>query len=68
VNEALHVFAKAKNGGTLPGFIAADAFEYGGAVAHDVGEHVKGGVVPIDPLSVVPDLIGLLDWHKLVLF
>src|SRR5689334_831625 len=36
VNEPLHVLAKAKNGGTLLGFIAADAFEYRGAVAHDV--------------------------------
>ena len=45
------------------GFVAANAFKDGGAVAHDVGEDVEGGVVPIDPLSVVPDFIGLLDGH-----
>src|SRR6267142_182080 len=37
VDEALHVFAKAENGRPLLGFVAADALENGGAVAHDVG-------------------------------
>jgi hypothetical protein len=36
----------------LLGFITADAFENGGAVADDVGEDVKLGVVPLDPFSV----------------
>ena len=67
VDEALHVFAKAENGGALLGFVAANAFEDGGAVAHDVGEDVEGGVVPVDPLSVVPDFVGLLDGHDGVL-
>ena len=67
VDQALHVLAKAENGGALLGFVAADAFEDGGAVAHDVRENVQGGVVPVDPLSVVPDFIGLLDGHDGVL-
>jgi hypothetical protein len=28
---------------------------------------VKGGVVPVDPLSVMPDFLGLLDGHDGVL-
>jgi hypothetical protein len=24
---------------------------------------VKGGIVPVDPISVVPDFFGLGDWH-----
>jgi hypothetical protein len=28
-----------------------------------VRKDVEGGVVPVDPLSVVPDFLGLLNWH-----
>ena len=61
------MLAEAENGGALLGFVAADAFEDGGAVADDVGKDVEGGVVPVDPLSVVPDFFGLLDGHDGVL-
>src|SRR5580658_1972347 len=67
VDQALHVLAKAENGGPLLGFVAADAFKDGGAVAHHVRKHVQGGVVPVDPLSVMPDFFGLLDGHDGVL-
>jgi len=42
-------------------FIAADAFENRGAVTHHVRKDVQLGVVPIDPLSVVPDFLGRLN-------
>ena len=47
----------------LRGIVAADAFEYGRAVADHVGEDVNLGVVPVDKFSVVPDLFGLWDGH-----
>ena len=49
IDQALHVFAEAEDGGALLGVVAANAFENGGAVADDVGKDVKGGVVPLDP-------------------
>ena len=64
VDEALHVLAKAENGRPLLGFVAANAFENRGAVADDVRKDVQRGVVPVDPLSVVPDFFGLGEWHK----
>ena len=62
------MLAEAENGGALLGVVATDALEDGGAVAHDVRKNVEGGVVPIDPLSVVPDFFGFLDGHDEVLF
>ena len=62
------MLAKAEDGGALLGFVAANAFEDRGAVADDVGKDVKGGVVPVDPVSVVPDFFGLLDRHDVSLF
>ena len=44
-------------------FVAADAFEDGGAVADHVGEDVNSSVVPIDELPVVPDLFCFGDGH-----
>src|SRR5260370_31833710 len=67
-DEALHVFAQAENGGALLRFIAANALEDRGAVTHDVRKHVKFGVVPIDPFTVVPDFLGRLNGHKSSLF
>jgi hypothetical protein len=52
----------------LLGFVAANAFEDRGTIAHDVRENVERGVVPIDPFSVVPDFFGLLDFHDGVPF
>jgi len=57
------VLAEAEDGGSLLGVLAADAFEDRGAVAAYVGEDVERGVVPIDPFSVVPDFLGLVDGH-----
>jgi hypothetical protein len=34
------MFAKTKDGGTLLGFVATNAFENGGAVTYDVGKDV----------------------------
>jgi hypothetical protein len=48
------VFFEAEDAGTLLGFVAADAFEDGGAVADDVGEDVNLGVVPVDEFAVAP--------------
>ena len=61
--QALHVFAETENGGALLGFVAADAFEDGGAVADHVGEDVQFRVVPVDPFSVVPNFFRLLNRH-----
>jgi hypothetical protein len=33
-----------------------------------VRKDVQLGVVPVDPLSVVPDFLGRLNWHKRSLF
>jgi len=63
VDQTLHVFTQAENGGALLGFVAADAFENRGAIADDVRENVEGGVVPVDVLAVVPDFLGLGDGH-----
>ena len=62
------MLAKAEDGGALLGFVAADALKDRGAVADDVREDVEGGVVPIDPLSVVPDFLGLWDGHDVLPF
>jgi len=61
------MLSETENGGALLRFVAADALEDRRAIAHDVGEDMKGGVVPVDPLSVVPDFVGLLDGHEVVL-
>src|SRR6266849_7720884 len=63
VDDTLHVLAQAEDGGALLGVVAANAFEDRGAVAHDVGEDVECGVIPVDPLSCVPDFFGLVDGH-----
>src|SRR6266404_4788781 len=65
VDEALHVFAETENGGALLGFVAANAFKDRGGVADDMGEDVECGVIPVDPFSVVPDFLGLVDGHLL---
>src|SRR6202163_5093413 len=59
------MFAKTKNGRTLLGFVATDAFENRGAIAYDVGENMYLGVVPIYPFSVVPNFFSLLNRHDL---
>src|SRR5260370_7571150 len=64
VDEPLHVFAQAENGGALLRFITANALEKRGAVTHDVRKHVKFGVVPIDPFTVVPNFFLPLNGHK----
>src|SRR5580693_4696227 len=64
IQEALHVLFEAENAGTLLRFVAADAFEDGGAVADHVRENVNFGVVPVDELAVVPDLFSLGDGHR----
>src|SRR5712664_3095005 len=68
VDETLHVFAQAEDRRALLGFIAADAFKDRGAVTHDVRQDVKFGVVPVDPLTVVPDFLGRLNRHRRSLF
>src|SRR5438477_3980945 len=68
VDEALHVLTETEDRRTLFGFIAADAFEDRGAVAYDVRKDVQFGVVPVDPLSVVPDFLGGLNRHRCSLF
>src|ERR1700730_14593110 len=57
------MLAEAENGGALLGFVAANAFEDRGAVTDDVGKDVKHGIVPVDPVSVVPDFFSLGDRH-----
>ncbi len=62
------MFAEAEDRRALLGFVAADAFEDRGAITHHVREDVQLGVVPVDPLSVVPDFLGRLNRHKCSLF
>ena len=64
VDEALHVLAQTEDRRTLFGLVAPDAFEDCGAIAYDVRKDVKFGVVPVDPLSVVPDFLGGLNRHR----
>src|SRR5262249_15208590 len=68
IDQALHVLAEAENRGTPLGVVAADAFEDRGAVADNVGKDVKGSVVPLDPISVVPNLFCRCDWHDVLPF
>src|SRR5207249_4750540 len=68
VDKALHVLTEAEDRGALLGFVAADAFEDRGAVAYDVRKDVQFSVVPVDPLSVVPDFLGGLNRHRCSLF
>src|SRR6267154_1553160 len=68
VDETLHVLAQAEDRRALLGFIAADAFKDRGAVTHDVRQDVKFGVLPVDPLPVVPDFLGRLNGHGCSLF
>jgi hypothetical protein len=44
--------------------VAADAFEYAGAVMDDVAHDVNIGVFPGDEIAVVPDLGRDLDGHE----
>src|SRR6266404_4005209 len=68
IAQPLHVLAETEDRGTLLGFVAANAFEHGRAVAHDVREDVQLGIVPLDPFSVVPDFLGRLNRHRCSLF
>src|ERR1700676_5401964 len=68
IDQALHVLTEPEKGRALLGFVAADALEDRGAVAHNVRKDMEGGVFPVYPLSVVPDFFGLLDGHDGVLF
>src|SRR6266404_9829801 len=68
IDEPLHVLAKAEDRGALLGLVAADAFEYGRAVAYDVREDMQLGIVPIDPFAVVPDFLSRLNRHRCSLF
>jgi hypothetical protein len=58
------VIAKAKNGGALLSVVAANTFENRGAVADDVRKDMNIRVVPLDKLSVMPNLFGFRDGHQ----
>jgi hypothetical protein len=58
------MFAQTEDRRALFGVIAANAFEDRRAVTYDVGQDVKVRVVPVDPFSVVPNFLGLLNRHK----
>jgi hypothetical protein len=47
----------------LLGVVAPDALEDGGAVTDDVGKNMQRSVFPVDPFSVVPNFLGLLNGH-----
>src|SRR5579864_406374 len=63
VEQPLHVFVGSENGWAAGQFVAANAFEDRRAVMDDVRHHMNGGVVPVDELAIVPDLLGLLNRH-----
>src|SRR5262249_43376808 len=63
VDQALHVLAKPEDRRTLLGFVAADALEHGRTIADHMGQYVEGCLVPLDPISVMPDGLGLGDGH-----
>ena len=63
IQQALDVIAKAKNSGALLSVVAANAFENRGTVADDVRKDVNVRLVPLDKLSVMPNLFGFRDGH-----
>ena len=63
VEQALHVFRRAKNGRTGGQRVATNSFKHRRAVVHHVRHDVEGGVVPGNELAVMPDLVGLLNGH-----
>jgi len=62
VEQAVDVLAQAEHVRVAVGpLVGADAFEGGQSVVQRVGEDVDLGVVPVDELSVEPDLLDLVD-------
>ncbi len=57
------MLAETENRGTLLGFVAADAFKDGGAVADHVRKDMQIRVVPVDPLTIMPNCFRLLNRH-----
>jgi hypothetical protein len=64
VNEPLHVLAQTKDCRPLRRFVATDAFKYRRAIADCMSKNVELGVIPEDPISVVPNLVRFLYGHN----
>src|SRR5258708_26399305 len=64
IDHAFEVFAHAENCRAILGLVAADAFEYGGGIADDVGKHVNRGVFPSNQLAVMPYFFSRLHAHR----
>jgi len=57
------MFVQPEKRGALFRAVATQAIKDGGALADNVGKDVDFGVVPVDPFSVMPNLVGLLYRH-----
>ena len=62
--QPLDVLGQAEHRRALRRRIRADALEHAGAVVQRVSKDVNLGLVPIDEVSVHPDLRSGLDWHR----
>src|SRR6185437_7950919 len=63
VEQAVEVVGEAKDRCTVRRGVAADAFEYRGAVVQRMRHHVGGGLGPRLDLAVLPDPFGVLLRH-----
>jgi Na+/serine symporter len=71
VKEPLNVLWKAKYCGTsVFAFITANAFEDSQSIVQGVSEDVNLSIVPVNKLTINPDLLGLLHhgFHSLFVF
>ena len=64
IQQPLHVFFGAKDGGAAGQGVATDALEHGRAVVNHVRHHVNLGAVPGNEFAVMPDFLGLLNRHE----
>jgi hypothetical protein len=63
--EASHVVGEAEHGRPALRLVGADPFEHPRPVVEPVAPDVDLGVVPVDELTVEPDLLGLVHGERL---
>ena len=64
VEQPGDVVGQPEHGRAGIGRVGPDALEDSAAVVEGVGEDMDAGVVPVDQLSIHPDLLGLGDRHR----